>query len=103
MIGKTNWYKEKKRYSVDDGQTKKMIRGGPIIPRNARNCSKKEDNGSKAGGILQKKIQEEEDKFMAGTNLKRIRVVERGGVKLKDLLCVGDPWVGQRGERQEQT
>ena len=101
MIGKTNWYKEKKRYSVDDGQTKRMIRGGPIIPRNARNCSKKEDNGSKAeavvfvpctpGGILQKKIQEEEDKFMAGTNLKRIRVVERGGVKLKDLLCVGDP------------
>ena len=38
---------------------------------------------------------------MTGTNLKRIRVVERGGVKLKDLLCVGDPWVGQRCERQE--
>ena len=53
------------------------------------------------GGILQRKIQEAEDQFTAGTRLKRIRVVERGGIKLKDLLCAGDPWSSEICEREE--
>ena len=53
------------------------------------------------GGTLQRWIQEEEDKFTKGTKLKRIRVVERGGSKLKDLLGCSDPWVGARCERTD--
>ena len=43
------------------------------------------------GGKLQKFIQEAEDKFTQGTNLKRIRVVEQRGFKLQDLLCTSNP------------
>ena len=53
------------------------------------------------GGGLQKIIQTEEDKFTLGTNLKRIRVVERGGTKLKDLLSTSDPWEGKDCERKD--
>ena len=44
------------------------------------------------GGALQSQLQVAEDKFIQGTKLKRIRMVERGGIKLKDLLSSKDPW-----------
>ena len=50
---------------------------------------------------LQKLLQAEEDRFIATTKLKRIRIVERGGTKLKDLLCSRDPWEGKRCERED--
>ena len=51
------------------------------------------------GGTLQRMIQEGEDKFIAGTNKKRIRVVERGGTKLQDLFNY-DPGKKSRCERE---
>ena len=73
-----------------------------------KGCSRPEDTDTKKketeavlfvpctpGGKLQKLIQEEEDKFTSGTNLKRIRIVERGGTKLQDILCTSNPWEGQ--------
>ena len=54
------------------------------------------------GGRLQKLIQEEEDKFTSGTKLKRIRIVERGGTKLLDILCTNNPWEGEDSSMQEQ-
>ena len=39
------------------------------------------------GGRLQKELQAVEDQHVAGTRKKRIRVVEKGGTKLKDILC----------------
>ena len=53
------------------------------------------------GAKLQKMLQEAEDKFIEGTKLKRIRVVERCGQKLKDILCARDPWERDRCERED--
>ena len=115
-IGKTNWYKERRRrYLVVNGERRKIVMGGrPPIPKEVRECSKKVDKGPKPketeavifvpctpGGLLQRQIQEEEDRFTAGTKLKRIRVVERGGTKIKDLICSGDPWSSMRCKRPE--
>ena len=52
------------------------------------------------GGKLQKELQEVEDNYIRGTNKKRIRVVECGGTKLKDILCQADPWASQKCERE---
>ena len=82
VIGKTNWYKEKKKFLVDKDKSR-SIKGGPPIPREARDCSKKVERGTKPketeavvfvpctpGGVLQKRIQEKKDWFTAGMNLK---------------------------------
>ena len=115
VIGKTNWFKEGSKYTVQgEGESKKSVRGGPPIPREIRECNRQSSKRTRPketeavlfvpctpGGILQRRIQEVEDKFTAGTKLKRIRVVERGGTKLKDLLCAGDPWSNLRCERKD--
>ena len=53
------------------------------------------------GVSLQKELQAAEDKFTENTKLKRIRMVERGGTKLKDMLCAKDPWESESCEREK--
>ena len=53
------------------------------------------------GSRLQKELQAVEDQYILGTKKKRLRIVERGGTKLKDLLCKANPWGDQRCEREE--
>ena len=110
MLGKTNWYKMKSRFgNCSEVQSLKQRRQSPPVIREVKKCSKEVKDKQKEteavlfvpctpGGVLQKKIQEAEDKFTAGSKLKRIRVVERGGLKLKDLLA-GDPWSKECCER----
>ena len=67
------------------------------------------------GGQLAHMLQEEDDKFRRGTCLKRIKMVERGGKSMKDILCQNNPWaqdgcsrddclpcMGERGELPER-
>ena len=88
VLGKTNWYKIRKKSREEKRRNGKT---GPPIIKESKNCSKK-SVGDKPreteavmfvpctpGGLLQKWIQETEDRFTEGTKLKRIRVVERGG------------------------
>ena len=53
------------------------------------------------GEKIHEAIQEVEDDHIKKTNKKRIRVVERGGTKLKDLLCQTDPWANMKCERED--
>ena len=48
------------------------------------------------GSGLKKSIQRAEDDYCAATGSKRIRVIERGGSRLLDLLGRNDPWASQR-------
>ena len=44
------------------------------------------------GSELCKLVQEVDDEFVLGTYHKRIKVVERVGPTLEDILCRASPW-----------
>ena len=46
-------------------------------------------------------LQEEDDRFRRGTQMRRIKVVERGGTTLKDLLSCTNPWVKEGCTRED--
>ena len=48
------------------------------------------------GADLQKKMQRAENAYCTATGARKIRVIERGGSKLIDLLGRTDPWLSQR-------
>ena len=45
------------------------------------------------GGELARILQEADDKFRKGKGLGKIKMVERGGTTLKQILCRSNPWV----------
>ena len=93
VLGKTEWYKNKKRFTVTDKDGKKTTGkgGAPMIQEVKYSIKQGRDINNKneteavifvpctPGGELQKILQMEEDRFTKGTKLKRIKVVERGG------------------------
>ena len=95
---KSNWYKKKKR-ACDKGGRGKSGKGRgkeeisdieavlfvPYTPR----------------GELAKLLQEEDDKFRRGTCMKKIKVVERGGITIKDILCRTNPWASEGCDRRD--
>ena len=114
-LGKNNWYKERRKFvRTVDGVQKKFGGGAPIL-KEIKHCSRQAKGAEKEireteavvfvpctpGGALQRLLQVAEDKFIQGTKLKRIRMVERGGIKLKDLLSSKDPWENEKCERQD--
>ena len=44
------------------------------------------------GGVLAKKLQEKEDTLVKLHKIGRVKMIERGGRRLKDILTVKDPW-----------
>ena len=44
---------------------------------------------------LARLLQQEDDYFRKGTSLKRIKMVERGGKSMKDILCKKNPWADE--------
>ena len=113
-LGKTNWYRTKKTFnsSLREGERKQFSCEAPMT-KEVKNCSRKGKGIDKEvketeavifvpctpGGALQRLLQNEEDRFTEKTRLKRIRIVERGGTKLTDLLITSDPWEKERCER----
>ena len=96
---KANWYKKKGRK-----------RGGAIEKRKGdRKKGKAEESDIEAvlfvpytpEGELAKRLQEEDDRFRKGTNLRRIKVVERGGITIKDVLARTNPWVKEGCSRSD--
>ena len=54
------------------------------------------------GSVLAKRLREAEENLLTSTGYK-LKIVERGGTKLEDLLHKSDPWQGQDCERGEQV
>ena len=52
-------------------------------------------------GTLARLLQEEDDQFRRGTDLKKIKMVERGGVTVKDILTKTNPWSEEGCERND--
>ena len=52
-------------------------------------------------GTLARMLQEVDDLFRKGTDLKRIKMVERGGTTLKNILSRSNPWARDGCERQD--
>ena len=48
------------------------------------------------GGCLARAVQKAEDNFSSVVNARRIRIVEKGGLKLSNLLCRSDPGASAR-------
>ena len=53
------------------------------------------------GSRLQKLIQQADDDFVKGGKSKRLRVVERGGQTLEQMLGRNDPWGGHSCPRND--
>ena len=97
VLGKTNWFRSKRKspkYSRLRGGCTRAPPTTTELKDLGRKSRKTENRETEAvlfvpcmrGGILQRMIQDAEDKFVEGTKRKGIKVIERGGTKLKDLL-----------------
>ena len=98
---KSNWYKRKgeskdskgkgnnkkrvnKQYKVD---TESQIEAVLFVPATPE-------------GELARRIQEGDDRMREGTGERRIKVVERGGETLREMLCRNNPWGNMKCERE---
>ena len=90
---KSNWFKKSKKSKNDSRE----FSGGP------KKCGRRVE-GAEAeietvmfvphtpGGELARLLQEADDLFIKGKGIGRVRMVERGGTTLKDILCRTNPW-----------
>ena len=53
------------------------------------------------GGLLAKMMQEEEELFRKGTTMKRVKMIERGGTALIDILSRKNPWAREGCDRTD--
>lgn len=53
------------------------------------------------GGLLMKIMQKTEDKFCKLHGTPRVRKVERGGIKIEEMLCKANPWGGGHCGRED--
>ena len=91
------------RRPPDDTDNKEELRNKDknIIERHGKNKNKSVlfvpyTNGS----VLAKRLREAEENLLKSTGYK-LKIVERGGTKLEDLLHKSDPCQGQDCERQD--
>ena len=52
-------------------------------------------------GALKKEMQAWEDKFASLNNLSRVKFIEKGGTKIKDLILKSDPWANMPCGREK--
>ena len=110
MRSKGNWYKGSKKRKMEDAQSK--IKYDP--PRKKRRKAGGAKNTTKEGGSsnttkkikgvmfvpytkhseLALRLRDNEEKMESQTGYK-IKIVERGGTKLVDILHKSNPWAGQ--------
>ena len=96
---KASWYKRKSKMP----ETKYKGRGG------GKRRGPEEESDIETvlfvphtpGGELAALIQEEDDRFRKGTRLKRMKVVERGGTTIKDILSRKNPWAKDGCQRSD--
>ena len=95
LIGNKTWYKKKKtkEANIRNGRKKKKVELG----------SKLEDREIETimfvpytpNSALCKQLQKIDDDYIEGTKMKRIKMVERVGTMLKDILNRSDPWADE--------
>ena len=116
--GKSNWFKKKnKQIAVNISTVGDRLGLRPECGnRNARKTTKKSGKErittqeietvmfvpQTPGGELAKLLQEADDKFTAGKGVGKIKMIERGGSTLKQLLCRSNPWATDGCGRGEQ-
>ena len=105
LMEKTTWYKKRKRGEQEDEDKEKEI---GVKPKRFKNMKEEKRNPKKqqekAKAVLftpytnhselAKKLREAEEKLEELTGY-RLKIVERAGFKLEDLLHKSDPWQGQ--------
>ena len=108
LLEKTNWYKKRKRDSEDDGE--KYLEdgerrgGGRKKIKKERINKQRMDDGNKVKAVmfvpyttnseLAKQLREAEEKLLNLTGYK-LKIVERAGTKLEDMLPKSNPWQGK--------
>ena len=92
---RSSWYKRKGKKIGEKDRNK-----GGKVQRIGRTRGKDEETDIETimfvphtpGSALAKLLQEEDDNFRRGTKMKRIKMVERGGTTIKDILSCSNPW-----------
>ena len=100
MAAKSSWFRSKK---------KKQGGTGKFGKKGEKKRGREEESDIEAvmfvphtpGGLLAKLLQEEDDRFRKGTGMKRIKMVERGGRTVKDIVSKTNPWAGDGCERDD--
>ena len=88
MAAKCSWFRKKKG------------RGGSEKRKGKKRKGKEEESDIESvlfvphtpNGALAKLLQNEDDKYRRGTDMKRIKIVERGGKTVKEMLSQTNPW-----------
>ena len=105
LVSKETWYKEQDKENADSPEIQEITRKPTrtIARRGKFGIEKKMPEKSiiksvmfdpyTAGSELAKRLRENEEKLAKITNTK-IKIVERTGVKLQDLLTKANPWKG---------
>ena len=110
LLQKTSWYKDRKNSMEDDSVDDRVIKDELRKNKNGRlrdvrkGCVKASTVKSVMfvpythGSKLAKKLREAEQTLESQTGW-RIKIVERGGIRLEDMLHKADPWEGKLCER----
>ena len=102
LLAKTNWYKKRKNREEDEMEEEEDFREKKKKKTDKeRQEIKKGEDKAKAvlfipftnNSLLAKNLREAEEKLFSLTGY-RLKVVERAGLKLEDLLRQSDPWQG---------
>ena len=125
LLESTQWYKDRDKKNEGENETEEKIEGGfrPRIWKEWRRRSKRKNNKSneenkEKGGVnedliegvlfvqhtdkseLAKRIREKLSQFEDMSSI-RLRVVERTGEKLVDILHKSNPWSGEKCGRED--
>ena len=104
LVGKNNWFREpkepKEQWKAENRRNGKTQKG-----KNGKNTRKAKIESVifvpyAKDSILKKRVQEAEDSLMKNRSHKRVRVVERVGQSLQNVLCNKEPWKNQECGRE---
>jgi hypothetical protein len=108
LLEKVTWYKKRKRDDdVDVVGPRKRMCGQDEKSRHAMQAEQKKEQVKAVmfvpytvGSELAKRLREAEAKLQDMTGY-RLKIVERAGLKLEDILHKADPWQGQDCKREK--
>ena len=106
LLERENWYKNKENTEVENTEKIRVHRRSLRTKKPTKIQINKENLQVKAvmfvpftpGSELARKLRENEEKMGKFTNNK-LKIVERAGVKLQDILTKANPWKGQECQR----
>ena len=91
LAGKSTWFKGSKKGAAKEKKPRKR-RG----PAREKGLNKEIDTvmfvPHTPGDVLAQRLQEAEDKFVENRPGGKVKMVARGGIAIKDLLCNKNPW-----------